>query len=561
MRLKIASTTFIRLVNRPTPAKRFLRLMRIAHCGAAGILFSWSWAKECTVEMPNGRRAAVAGYATALAMAALAGLLRWTLDSVLHDTSQYIAFYPAILLASAIGGRGPGVLALLLGALTGMWFFVRPQGLTVGGIDDLVRLVLFVFIGGFTVLLTGWLRDAQQTAATEAKRAQQANQAKDRLLAMVSHELRSPLVPIMTTARLLQGNPALPDTCREDMETIERNAALEARLIDDLLDLTRNVHGKLRVELNPTDACEALKQAVATCEPDAATKGVRLELDRRCAHTRVKADSARLQQIFWNLVRNAVKFTPTGGSVIVECHNPDEQRLVVSVSDTGAGIAPADLSRIFLAFEQTDAGSRAGGMGLGLAITKALLDLHGGTIRAESEGCGKGARFTVELPVLSMAHDARPPAADGSCPASCDSQPVPAKPLRILLVEDHPDTAKIMHRLLAADGHDVRVAGDIASALKAAMSPDLDLVISDLGLPDGSGLDLMRELRRRIHSLPGIALTGHAGEQVIRGTREAGFAAHLTKPINMEQLEEAIASAMGQRFMPAKPVCRAISAE
>lgn len=487
------------------------------------------------------QRAAV-GYAVAVAGAALAGLFRWMLDPVLHDTSQYVVFYPAVLLASVIGGRGPGILALGLGSGIGVWFFVQPQGLSIGHPDDLVRLVLFVFIGISIVLLTGWLRDARQLAAAEAEHANEANRAKDRLLAMVSHELRSPLVPIMTTASLLRNDPALPNAFRDDLEMIERNARLEARLIDDLLDLTRAAHGKLHAELQPTDACEALRQALATCQPNAEAKGVELSLDRRCTHSVVNADSTRLQQVFWNLIRNAVKFTPAGGTVKVDCQDSGDQRLVVSVSDTGAGIAPADLSRIFLPFEQTEAGCRAGGLGLGLAITKALVDLHGGTIRAESEGRGKGATFQVELPLLSTTKSPGPIRAGTYPPKIHGERPALARPLRILLVEDHADTARTMCRLLTADGHKVRTAANVAQALEASESQDLDLIISDLGLPDGSGLELMRTLRSQGNDVPSIAMSGYSEKEHVRRSKEAGFTAHLGKPASPKQLEEAISA-------------------
>ncbi len=251
----------------------------------------------------------------------------------------------------------------------------------------------------------------------------------------------------------------------------------------------------------------------------------------------IEADVARLQQVFWNLLKNAIKFTPHGGCVGIRCR-PGERYVVVEVNDSGLGIEPEALSRIFNAFEQAERSitQQFGGLGLGLAISKALVEMHGGLIEAQSEGRGKGATFRVRLPLTA------PPGQPEVClPAT--PQPQAVRPLHILLVEDHGVTAKMMRMVLTSDGHSVEHAGDLATALELADQHRFDLLVSDLGLPDGSGHDLMRQLRQRGHTFPGIALSGYGQSEDIQRSHEAGFAAHLTKPASRNAVIEAVAVA------------------
>ena len=257
-----------------------------------------------------------------------------------------------------------------------------------------------------------------------------------------------------------------------------------------------------------------------------------MRLDLAATRHYVWADSARLAQVFWNLIRNAVKFTPPGGSIVLGSFNTSHGRLEVSVMDSGVGIAADSLPRIFDAFEQ---GSRAvtrrfGGLGLGLAISKTLVEMHGGTIHARSDGPDQGSTFTVEL--AAIANPATRATRHGD-------QPKDRKGLRILLVEDHEMTARVMGRLLKGLDHDVQTAGTVQGALQVANKQNFDLLISDLGLPDGSGLDLMRQLGEMYH-LKGIAVSGYGMEEDVRRSRDVGFSAHLTKPISLEKLQAAI---------------------
>jgi CheY-like chemotaxis protein len=274
---------------------------------------------------------------------------------------------------------------------------------------------------------------------------------------------------------------------------------------------------------------------VGICDSDIRSKHLALNLELDAKRHHVRADAARLQQVLWNLLKNAVKFTADGGSIRIATTNPDDGHVRIEVADTGVGIAPAVLPTIFDAFVQ---GGRAvtrrhGGLGLGLAISKRLVEMHGGRLTAHSDGDGKGSTFGVELPLTSAAatEEAQPPQQGG----------VGAAPARtILLVEDHPDTAKSMRRLLRSSGYDVRTADSVASASAARSAEAFDLLVCDIGLPDGSGLDLMRQLLAK-RPVKGIALSGYGMEEDVRRSREAGFVEHLTKPVDVRKLEEVIA--------------------
>jgi two-component system, chemotaxis family, CheB/CheR fusion protein len=381
--------------------------------------------------------------------------------------------------------------------------------------------------------------DQIKRAEEESQQAKQmleaANHAKDRFLAMLSHELRTPLTPVLALASSLEDRTDLPAGVHEDIETIRRNVVLEATLIDDLLDITRIARGKLQFNLEEVDAHESLYNAVEICRPDAQASQVTLELHVNAGRHFVRVDAARLQQVFWNLIKNAIKFTPAGGTVGVESADAGSDLLRVEVRDTGIGITPDLLPRIFDAFEQGDPSvtRQFGGLGLGLAISKALVEGHGGTISVQSEGEGRGACFTVELHTIA-------PAAKGSAAPDVASAAV-ATSLNILVVEDHADTARVMQKLLSACGHQVATATSLTAAMRwLEMGEPLDLVISDLGLPDGSGLDLMREVCR-LRQAKGIALSGFGTEEDVQRSIAAGFAAHLTKPVPMSALHEAIA--------------------
>jgi two-component system CheB/CheR fusion protein len=280
-----------------------------------------------------------------------------------------------------------------------------------------------------------------------------------------------------------------------------------------------------------------IQRAVEVCKPDIEARGLHFGVDLGPAASYwVEADEPRLQQVFWNLLKNAIKFTPHDGCVGIRCR-PNQDHVLVEVNDSGIGIEPEALARVFNAFEQGERSitQQFGGLGLGLAICKALVELHGGKIEAHSKGRGKGATFRLRLPLTA-------PAGRPRMPTPATVPPRVVRPLRILLVEDHGVTAKMMRMVITAEGHTVETAGDVATALELADRHAFDLLVSDLGLPDGSGHDLMRHLRERGHPFPGIALSGYGQEEDVRRSYEAGFATHLTKPASREAVVEAIAA-------------------
>jgi light-regulated signal transduction histidine kinase (bacteriophytochrome)/ActR/RegA family two-component response regulator len=374
-------------------------------------------------------------------------------------------------------------------------------------------------------LVDAMLRRAEEGAA----------RAKDQFLAVLSHELRTPLNPVLTVASALEVDPSLSAENREMMRIVRRNVELETRLIDDLLDVTRISKGKLALTVETLDVHTLVERSLEVCERDLSEKGMTVNFTRDAALAYVEGDSARLQQVLWNILRNAIKFTPPGGSISIRTDNPDPRRVRVEITDTGIGIAAELVPNIFNAFEQGDrtVTTRYGGLGLGMAIAKTLVELNGGRISVSSAGKGHGATFAIQLPVVPS------PVAKEVATETTSSAIRGSAKLRILLVEDHKDTARIMARLLEQLDYEIKTADSLAAARKLTAIHSFDLVVSDLGLPDGSGNDLMRELREK-YAIKGIALTGWGMEEDVRATVEAGFDRHLTKPINFQSLVSAI---------------------
>jgi two-component system, chemotaxis family, CheB/CheR fusion protein len=373
-------------------------------------------------------------------------------------------------------------------------------------------------------------------AALEAakKSAEDANRAKDHFLAALSHELRTPLTPALATAQVLEMRADLPEDIRSSIEAIRRNIELEGLLVDDLLDLTKIARGKIELRRESLDLHTIVESAAQICRSEALAKRQALTVDLAAREHFAEADAARLQQVLWNLIKNAVKFTPDGGSITVRTENPSPGRVRLSVADTGVGIRPDLLARIFEPFQQgEDPELRRGGLGLGLSICKNLVELHGGAIRVESGGEGRGAVFSVELtatlpkPVTGAQRIAGETAAPGR------------KPLSILVVEDHADTATALAQLLDSEGHAVTTAGTLADAVALYRQRPFDLFITDLGLPDGSGHDLLRQLRQ-IRPARGIVLSGYGMDADIARSSVEGFEEHLIKPVNIRRLVAAI---------------------
>jgi PAS domain S-box-containing protein len=405
--------------------------------------------------------------------------------------------------------------------------------------------------GTARTLFVGFVRDITERQAAEEKlrsakeAAESASRAKDHFVAALSHELRTPLTPVLLSAAALRDDDRLPADVRGQMAMMERNIALEARLIDDLLDLTRIARGKLPLRTEPCDVHSLLCYAIDIIRDDARAKIIAVQVDLAAQRSGVTGDPARLQQVFWNLLKNAVKFTSSGGRITITTRDDlAKDRLVIEVSDTGLGFTSEAAERIFRPFEQGshESDHRLGGLGLGLAIARAIVDLHGGTIRAGSPGAGLGATFTVEIPGPIL-----PPNGMLTAAAQKSTGGAPSAPRRILLVEDHEPTLNVLTRLLSRAGHEVIPAESVAAAQAAVEKRRFDVLISDLGLPDGTGLDLIAALRSSHPDFAAIALSGYGMEEDLFRTREAGFAAHLVKPVDFDQLRDAL-----QKLNPAR---------
>jgi len=366
-----------------------------------------------------------------------------------------------------------------------------------------------------------------------------ANAAKDQFLALLSHELRSPLAPVIAMVGELEAEMPDSQPVGEALEVVRRNVELEARLIDDLLDVTRIAKGKLQLSFETICVHQIIQRAYEICREEIAAKNLDVEFHLRAAHTHVEGDPARLQQVFWNLIKNSVKFTPEKGRITVETLNPTSDKIEARVTDTGIGIEKEAIDKIFNAFEQGQAEitRRFGGLGLGLAISKALIEAHGGKIKVQSPGKDQGATFSVELNTVltPISHDGE----GEDQPADREAEAPVSRHRRVLLVDDHYDTCIGMKRMLERHGYEITVAHSAKQAVEKVRIEDFDLLISDIGLPDRSGYELMREVRVN-KDLPGIALSGFGSEQDVKQAREAGFSEHLTKPINFERLEKTI---------------------
>jgi len=368
-----------------------------------------------------------------------------------------------------------------------------------------------------------------------------ANAAKDQFLALLSHELRNPLSPVIAMVGELEAS--IPDSppVRQALEVIRRNVELEARLIDDLLDVTRIARGKLQLSFEIICVHEILQRAYEICREEIAGKRLQAEF-RLCAErAHVEGDPARLQQVFWNLIKNSVKFTPAQGRIVIETRNPRPEEIEIQITDTGIGIEPEKIDKIFNAFEQGQISitRRFGGLGLGLAISKALVDAHSGKIRVASPGKDQGATFSLELKTVPS-----PLSRDGDGThqdrrAASEKEVAVPRHRRVLVVDDHQDTCTGMKMMLERRGYEITVAHSAEQAVEKVRTQDFDLLISDIGLPDRSGYELMREVRNS-KGLPGIALSGFGSEHDVKKARAAGFSKHLTKPINFERLDEAI---------------------
>jgi CheY-like chemotaxis protein len=354
---------------------------------------------------------------------------------------------------------------------------------------------------------------------------------------MLSHELRTPLTPVISALESLETEPTQTQESKTSLAMIRRNIELETQLIDDLLDFTRITRDKMQLRFIPIDAHQAVSNVVEICRAEAKAKSLHVHLNLRAKNCYVTADSAKFQQIIWNLFKNAVKFTPEDGAITISSENPSETVFNLSVRDTGIGMEREVMQRIFDPFEQGNRSfeHRFGGLGLGLAISKSLTQAHGGTLTAQSDGSNRGSTFTLSMQAL--------PQAEAVAVSSKTITDTARQAVKILLVDDHHDTCAALEKLLARRGHLVAVTHDIRSAMEAAVRNKFDLLISDIALPDGTGLELMMQLRA-ISKIPGIAISGFGHNGAIERSLQAGFSEHLIKPIKLDKLEAAIERAL-----------------
>lgn len=390
---------------------------------------------------------------------------------------------------------------------------------------------------------------SERTARADAERA---NRLKDDFLATLSHELRTPLNAIVGWSQLLKMGQLSPSDAKEAINAIDRNAKIQAQMIADLLDVSRITSGKLRLELETVDPAVTIEAALGAVAPAAEAKGIRLTkvLDPHAGP--VAGDPARLQQVVWNLVNNAVKFTPANGMIEVRLKRVNSQ-VEISVTDNGQGISSELLPWIFERFRQGDAPTSGhGGLGLGLAIAKQLVEIHGGTIRAESPGEERGATFTVTLPLSAARIREKPAAAVGPLPVGTLESRGP-KPrlngIRVLIVDDDADARHLTKRVLADCGAESAVADGVTQALDVLEVFNPHVLISDLGMPTEDGFELIRQVRARgytFQNLPAVALTAYARTEDRRKALLAGFQLHLTKPVDPAELSAAIASLAGR---------------
>ena len=402
------------------------------------------------------------------------------------------------------------------------------------------------------------LVDALASERAARATAERANLMKDEFLATLSHELRSPLQAIVGWSQLLVRGVGEGDRQR-GLESIERNARLQSQLIEDLLDISRITSGKVHLETRNVSLDAVVDAAIASVAPAAQAKGIRLQRSYESGPV-VRGDPARLQQVLFNLLSNALKFTPNGGDVTVSLKSAGSQ-VEVRVADTGVGIPADQLPHVFDRFRQADSSStrRHGGLGLGLAIARQLIELHGGTVQAASDGEGKGTTVIVRLP-LAPPRQFEPAYTPSRIP-SFDTPPVPVSEtmlsgVNVLVVDDQPDARELTERLLRAHGAEVRTAENVRFALELVDTTHFDVVVSDIGMPEQDGLDLLREIRSRGGTMPAIALTAFARPEDVEHSLAAGYQLHLAKPIDPSRLTTAVARVLADNRAGGDPISK-----
>jgi signal transduction histidine kinase/CheY-like chemotaxis protein len=491
----------------------------------------------------RSRTSAVAAYGGAVAVTLAAIFLRWFLDPWLGYQVPYLTLYGAVAISVWFGGLGPAVLSMVLGYAVVNIKYVAPVGtLSINTPDDGISLALFALSAALVVVLGEAMRrarDRYRASEIEVKRRalqlQRADRKKSEFLAVLSHELRNPLAPLRTGLALLDMQRGDLAGTAETRAMMERQVSQLARLIDDLLDVSRIDRGKLEMRQERLALEGVLKTAIDTARPNMAAKGHALRVTWPKAPLYVDGDPVRIAQVVSNLLNNAAKFTPAGGSIELTAGEVAGEALIC-VADNGIGIDPGQLEEVFDMFVQLDAShAAAGGLGLGLTLARSIVERHGGRIEARSGGPGQGAEFIVRLPLAAA------PAAAAEAPAEAKA---PSR-RRVLVVDDNVDAAQTLAQYLRMDGHRVESAVDGEGALRIAEVLHPEVAFIDLNMPTMDGTEVARRLRRtpwgREAAL--IALTGMGQQADISRTREAGFDEHITKPADLQLVSRLAAAA------------------
>lgn len=460
----------------------------------------------------------------------------------MHYTGMAAASFPSdSVCLAAQGAFGPTQLALLV--------IVATVGVLAIALLSAVYDARLEARGHVLAISERTSRERELLLASERQAREEAERLssiKDEFLATLSHELRTPLNAVLGWAQLLRIRKDA-ESLHTGLDTIERNARLQAQLIDDLLDMSRIVSGKLRIQHETVDPVAIVQAAIASVQPTAFGKGIEITTRLEASGVRVLGDPARLEQIMWNLLTNAVKFTPAGGHIHVQLL-ADGGWIDISVVDDGTGIDPGFLPHVFERFRQADASTtrRHGGLGLGLAIVRQLVELHGGRVQARSDGVGCGATFTVNLPAAGIPPHALAAGMPMPARARTTSEDVRLDGVKVLVVDDEPDTLQLTQALLASCGAHPLVASNAQAALDILDRERPQLIVSDIAMPDVDGYELVRRVRRhtdtRLAQVPVIALSAFTRPQDVARAREAGFDAHVAKPLDAGVLLAALRS-------------------
>src|SRR5262245_55518669 len=481
---------------------------------------------------------------------------RFLLKSALGNVAPLLMFILSVMVSAWYGGLGPGLLATALSLLLGDYFFIAQS------VAERIEEVIFLGVGASISILSqtrlSLLAKRQQLLASEQEArmtaedarcaAEDANRLKDEFLSTVSHELRTPLTAINGWAQMLRAGRLNAAQSARALETIVRNAKSQNQLINDLLDVSRIISGKMRLDVTLLKLGSVIEAAIETVRPAAEAKGIHLSALLDPAADTMSGDAERLQQVVWNLLSNAVKFAPNGGRVEVRLERAGSYVKIV-VADNGQGIKPEFLPYVFERFRQEDGGTnrQQGGLGVGLAIVRHIVEQHGGTVRVASEGLGKGATFTVGLPIAlgrgELPAESRGAAAGGRL---ASENPPTLAGVRALFVDDEADARELIAMMLTEGGAEVRTAVSATEALAACDEWRPDILISDIGMPGEDGYTLMKKLRawesQRGGHIPAVALTAYGRREDRQRALSVGYEYHVPKPVDPTELLTVVAS-------------------